>query len=467
MKDLAHVEAVIARMTGGARRRPSRQATRELAINPILAALGWDVLDPDMVQRKHPVHGGTVDYRLNAGDGAGMLVEAHARGASLAGHEDRICKHAKAEGGNTIAVLSDGERWEVFAPAKGTMVRVLEVDLRTENPADAAQRLEGRLGFEAVRTGEGFEIPAEQARAAGEGEIIDTAWRQVTGPRWRKVARVIETEARRAGHATPTRARVKAFVQRLHPGEGQPAKDEGTTPRIGETGPAQEAMKFQIGNEECQARNMFGVLLEVTRRLATGQVAGFLEATGEIRGKKSPYWSLERGDLRRAVAVPETDPDLFVEGNVNNTTAEKIAHEAIEAMHGAKKKLGVERARTDKHDNAGKRPTGFRIDGRRWETGSWRGVLIGVCEEMAKECGEAFTAKVENIAGPKRAYFSEDRGMLHGPVAIPGTKVFVDTKQNAASTARIAARVVAAVRGEGAELQIDTVEREQRYGGKE
>ena len=39
-------------------------AVREAAVLPLLAAIGWDIFDPDLVAREFPLGTGRVDYAL-------------------------------------------------------------------------------------------------------------------------------------------------------------------------------------------------------------------------------------------------------------------------------------------------------------------------------------------------------------------------------------------------------------------
>ena len=70
MPNLADFEALIARLAMIDFSQTSEQATREMAVNPVIGALGWDTFNPGEVAREHPVRGGSSRAR-NAIAGCG------------------------------------------------------------------------------------------------------------------------------------------------------------------------------------------------------------------------------------------------------------------------------------------------------------------------------------------------------------------------------------------------------------
>ena len=61
MMDISDLEELIAQVAADF---SSEQATREMAVNPIIGALGWDIMKPEEVAREFLVRGGKVDYCL-------------------------------------------------------------------------------------------------------------------------------------------------------------------------------------------------------------------------------------------------------------------------------------------------------------------------------------------------------------------------------------------------------------------
>lgn len=94
-------------------------ATRQVLIDPLLLALGWDVSDPAQVALEYSAGGGRVDYALMSNDTPVAVIEAKRLGTSL--EEDEIMQvlnYANSRG-IPYMVLTNGDDWrmyDVFAP---------------------------------------------------------------------------------------------------------------------------------------------------------------------------------------------------------------------------------------------------------------------------------------------------------------------------------------------------------------
>ena len=60
MPDLSNLKALITRLAVIDFSQGSEQATREMAVNPVIGALGWDTFNPEEVAREYSVRGGRV-----------------------------------------------------------------------------------------------------------------------------------------------------------------------------------------------------------------------------------------------------------------------------------------------------------------------------------------------------------------------------------------------------------------------
>ena len=97
--------------------------TRMLLIDPLLCALGWDVLDPEVVQIEAPNEAGSPDYVLKIGGKPRVVVEAKALGklkvaATVAQVAAYIFQPSLRTA--TVAVLTDGVSWRVHDKGKLT-----------------------------------------------------------------------------------------------------------------------------------------------------------------------------------------------------------------------------------------------------------------------------------------------------------------------------------------------------------
>ena len=117
--------------------RENETRTRMALIDPLLAALGWNVSDPAVVTPEYNVSGRWADYALLRPDGQpAATLEAKKLGESLASHRMQMLNYSNAAG-ITYAGLTDGNHWElyeVFAPKPLEERRVLQLSI-VDTPA--------------------------------------------------------------------------------------------------------------------------------------------------------------------------------------------------------------------------------------------------------------------------------------------------------------------------------------------
>jgi predicted type IV restriction endonuclease len=160
--------------------------TRALLIDPVLAALGWNLLDINEVEREFRVYDGTfLDYALRLGGKPRLFVEAKAMNKSLADKAfiAQTVNYANNEG-VLWCVLTNGLVYQVYKsnePVDMERKLLFEVDVR--EAADDAQRPD------VVRSLQKF---SKDAVEAGE---LDTWGRKSLsmsgrGPRWRGLGKL-------------------------------------------------------------------------------------------------------------------------------------------------------------------------------------------------------------------------------------------------------------------------------------
>ena len=105
MPDLSNLEALITRLAVIDFSQGSEQATREMAVNPVIGALGWDTFNPEDVAREYSVRGGRVDYCLRGQMSNLVLIKVKHSGTELGEHQEQLLRYAFDEG-VPLAVLS-------------------------------------------------------------------------------------------------------------------------------------------------------------------------------------------------------------------------------------------------------------------------------------------------------------------------------------------------------------------------
>jgi restriction system protein len=93
---------------------------------------------------------------------------------------------------------------------------------------------------------------------------------------------------------------------------------------------------------------------------------------------------------------------------------------------------------------AGHKPTSFTLLGHTYGADTWRGVLLGVCSQLAKLHGEQFGPTAATVRGKKRQHLADSPDGMINPAQIPGTSLWLETNQSATSALRVIRRLMVA-----------------------
>ena len=85
--------------------------TRQYLIDPVLTALGWDVLDPGLVVLEASAQTGWSDYALRPQSDVALVVEAKRFGSRLDGYPIQQAVRYARWFGSREAVVTDGDLW--------------------------------------------------------------------------------------------------------------------------------------------------------------------------------------------------------------------------------------------------------------------------------------------------------------------------------------------------------------------
>lgn len=136
-------------------RRIGEQNTKAMLIDPVLNALGWDLFDPDEVNREYRrrSHDNPVDYALLLSRTPRMFIEAKGLGENLNDPKwaNQTISYAAVAGVDWV-VLTDGSEWRVYnahAPVPIEDKEFRRVSLADD--IDAAYEMLGLLSRENIR----------------------------------------------------------------------------------------------------------------------------------------------------------------------------------------------------------------------------------------------------------------------------------------------------------------------------
>ena len=167
------------------RKFANETAVREAIVMPVLAALGWEIRDPDIVCREYQIENRRVDYGLVAvGNTPTIIVEVKAIGQIIGGVR-QLFEYAFHEG-VPMAVLSDGREWSFYLPGEHGGYeerRVYKLDLLERDLGEVCQILRRYLEFGHVKSGEAMEAARNDYKDASQKrqaeDAIPKAWQDI------------------------------------------------------------------------------------------------------------------------------------------------------------------------------------------------------------------------------------------------------------------------------------------------
>ncbi len=128
--------------------------TRQLLIDPLLDALGWDFEDSSRVILEFPIGRLRIDYVLIVDGRPKIAVEAKRFGTALVGEPTSQVLRYADKASIRYAVVTDGARWrmfDVFESEGLTSQPIMEFDLMTTESAETA-RIAERMSHEKIES---------------------------------------------------------------------------------------------------------------------------------------------------------------------------------------------------------------------------------------------------------------------------------------------------------------------------
>ncbi len=165
--------------------RGVEEVTRQGAVLPVLARLGWDTYNIREVTPEHRVENRRVDYCLHVNGKSAVYIEVKRTAEDLDRHEKQLLEYAFADG-VPLAVLTNGLLWWFYLPLEQgswQQRKVFAVDIAAQQPEVAAAHFRDFLGRDSVASGDA-QSKARSVKASREkGRLIDealpTAWRSL------------------------------------------------------------------------------------------------------------------------------------------------------------------------------------------------------------------------------------------------------------------------------------------------
>lgn len=485
--------------------------TREVAVLPVIGALGWNIDDPEEVKREHSVHeghgSGRVDYCLRHRKNSLVLIEVKHAGRDLGKHQEQLLRYAFEEGAK-LAVLTNGIDWWLYVPGgpgRWEERCFKQINLKQTRDLDAVSSYLHRfLGHKNVTSGAApREAEEEIERQRGERHAhasLQEAWDQILkDPDPNGILReLLKEETKRLSGHRPSSESVDAFLKGVLESATpsiQPKISAGidTTNNVGGKRSPRKAgprpIAFTLGTKREKVGNWRELMVKACELAARKVGSKFEGAVLQIRGSELSYFSLSEKNLR--VALPISGTRLYVEGNLDASKIERVTREMLRKVLGSDRdfRIEIEEPGSDHHRflqpstpvtqqetstgsgtttetrpkraprKAGPRPVAFTLGTEpKKEVKSWRDLMVKVLEMAAMKVGYRFEEAALPIRSSKRSYFSLSQDKLNSGLAIKGTRLYVEGTLNSEQIESITREVLRRTLGTDHDLRIEIEE---------
>jgi len=304
----------------------SEEATKQGAILPVLAKLGWDRDNIQEVIPEYSVGSGRVDYCLKTGEQS-VFLEVKRANEELEGHQEQLLDYAFRQGVK-LAILTNGLLWWFYLPlSEGSWEqrKFFTVDIQQQEASVAAAHFRQFLKKEAVSSGTAVK-DAERMRESKQKEsiiqkTIPKAWRQLCEePDEILLELFAEKVESLCGHS-PDHQKLAEYIAKTlksdtitttQPPIRRPGPKRSTKPIVGYTGKSPIAYRFE--GEHYPVRTFKDILLGLCEALYRKHGMDF-EQIFVLKGRKREHFSR---DYKNMIYPKEiADSGIYIETNLS------------------------------------------------------------------------------------------------------------------------------------------------------
>ncbi|MFC1793769.1 restriction endonuclease subunit R [Planctomycetota bacterium] len=304
----------------------SEEATKQGAILPILAKLGWDRDNIQEVIPEYSVASGRVDYCLKTGEQS-VFLEVKRANEALERHQEQLLDYAFRQGVK-LAILTNGLLWWFYLPlSEGSWEqrKFFTVDIEQQKVLVATAHFRQFLQKEAVSSGSAVK-DAEKMREGKQREsiiqrTIPKAWKQLCEePDEMLLELFAEKVESLCGHSPDLQMLAEYLVRPLRtdtivttkPLMRTPGLKTPTKLRRGYTGKFPIAYRFE--GERCPVRSFKNILMGLCEALY-GKHGTEFERVFNLRGRKREHFSRDYRNMTDPKEI--VDSGIYVETNLS------------------------------------------------------------------------------------------------------------------------------------------------------
>lgn len=331
-------------------------STKQTVILPLLAALGWSIFDIDEVCPEYSVRGGNVDFALQCQGGTKVFIEVKKPQEDLAHHQEQLLNYAFKHG-VPEALLTNGTTWWFYLPLREgswEQRKFYTIEIRDREENEVADRFASFLERGNVESGKALRT-AEQVYSSRRKielmeETLPKAWdKLITEPDELLVELVAETTEKLCGHR-PDTTMVEKFLGRpsLPREQVEPQVRSKRRPRRAVSPPTKtppdiykgtSIVAFTFLGRRYPVRTWKEMLLGICALISQSQGADFSRVLS-LEGRKRPYFSRNRNDMRQPEAV--TGTGFYVETNLSADSIVRLSRKVLSLFGYDERNLSIE-----------------------------------------------------------------------------------------------------------------------------
>lgn len=324
----------------------SEDATKNAIILRLLAALGWNIFDPDEVSPEFVVGNKRVDYCLRVSGENKVFIECKKANEPLELHQEQLLNYAFHEG-IELAILTNGVDWWFYlpmSPGSWEQRKVLALQLLEQEEQELQSRLTNLLSNEQVRTNKALQAAKDLYASNKRDEKIlsslPAAWSQLIDNQDDRLIELVNAVNENICGFRATDAQVAEFIAGVaqgalvrKAGKSTPAATKNQTSRLNVPSGAIESFTgtkpslVQIGDSEFRVDSWIGVLETVCGYLQTRHPLDFAEKALSLRGTKRPHFSRNGDELR--IPMQLEGSQIYVEANFSANSIFRLANRLL------------------------------------------------------------------------------------------------------------------------------------------
>ncbi len=307
-------------------------AIKQAVILRILNALGWNPFDINEVSPEYSVGGGRVDYALKHKGKPKVFIEVKKPAESLENHHEQLLGYAFKEGVR-LAVLTNGVSWWFYLPlmeGRWEDRKFYAIDLLDQNMEDIIDKFEKFLSKSNVISGKALEYAEEIYRNREKDKVLKKAlpeaWRRIIEEPNEELVNLVAEMTERISGYTPDLDMVEAFLKQLAENYhevrfNRPEKEKSRSPKLVRSRKkppdyftGKSIVAFTFKGRRIPVASWKEFLVKLSEILHTLHGEDF-ERVLSLRGRKRPYFSRDRKELRFPELIKGTD--IYVETNMS------------------------------------------------------------------------------------------------------------------------------------------------------